>query len=175
MATLLVSRGASRPASRHVRPASPAFDVMTLWDRVRRPWEVVVAGSASNFDAMVGWYAEVLGVTPCELSPNPTGRTADAGLRAVWLANDKTGHRVVIVVLPRRAVDRRRSRLQWDQHAAFEYPSLADLMAAHARVKDLGIEPFLSAGHGETTAFYYADPEGNSVELTANDGDSGVS
>jgi catechol-2,3-dioxygenase len=175
MTTLLVSRRASRPASRHVRPSTSTLDVTALRDRVRRPWEVVVAGSASDFEAMIGWYAKVLGVTPCEHSSNPTGRTADAGFTAVWVANEETGHRIVIVVLPRRADDRRRSPRQWDQHAAFEYPSLADLMAAHARLKDLGSEPFLSAGHGKPTAFYYEDPEGNSVELTADDGVAGVS
>jgi catechol 2,3-dioxygenase len=32
----------------------------------------------------------------------------------------------------------------------------------------LGIEPVLTADHGASTAFYYNDPDGNSVELTVD-------
>lgn len=51
------------------------------------------------------------------------------------------------------------------QHVAFEYATIDDLLNSWERLKVLGIEPVLTADHGPTTAFYYTDSDGNSVEL----------
>lgn len=48
---------------------------------------------------------------------------------------------------------------------AFEYPTVDDLLASYTRLKNLGIVPVLTTDTGPTTAFYYEDPDGNSVEL----------
>jgi catechol 2,3-dioxygenase len=47
----------------------------------------------------------------------------------------------------------------------FGYPTLDDLPDTYARLKGLHIEPLLAADHGPTISLYYADPDGNSVEL----------
>ena len=51
------------------------------------------------------------------------------------------------------------------QHVAFEYATIDDLLNTWERLKGLLIEPVLTADHGPTIAFYYQDPDGNSVEL----------
>ena len=38
-------------------------------------------------------------------------------------------------------------------------------MSSYARLKGLGIEPDACVNHGVTTSLYYADPDGNQVEL----------
>ena len=53
-------------------------------------------------------------------------------------------------------------------HSAFEYPSMGDLLDTYVRLKALGIEPHASLDHGLTTSLYYVDPDGNSVELQAD-------
>jgi catechol-2,3-dioxygenase len=159
---------ASRPTSRHSGPITTTFEVMARWYRARRPWELIVVETTADFGVMVSWYAEVLGVTPDEQPSRLPGQPVTTGLRAAWITNAEAGHRVVIVSLPRRADDRRQRRRQWDQHVAFEYQAVDDLLTAYARLKGLGIEPFLGADLGETRSFYYEDPDGNSVELTVD-------
>jgi catechol-2,3-dioxygenase len=48
---------------------------------------------------------------------------------------------------------------------SFKLPSLADLKTLHARMKDEGIEQFRIVTHGNAWSVYFADPEGNRVEL----------
>ena len=57
-------------------------------------------------------------------------------------------------------------------HIAFEFPTVDDLMSAHKRLKEMGIEPVLSAYHSVKTLFYYLDPDGGYVELFANNYDN---
>jgi catechol-2,3-dioxygenase len=48
---------------------------------------------------------------------------------------------------------------------AFSYASLDDLVATYERLRDVGITPVLPVNHGMTLSLYYADPDGNQVEL----------
>ena len=72
------------------------------------------------------------------------------------------------VALPGLKDDPQRSQHHRLQHVAFELPTIDDLLATYARLKSLGIEPVLTADHGASTAFYYDDPDRNSVELTVD-------
>jgi hypothetical protein len=54
------------------------------------------------------------------------------------------------------------------QHIAFEYQTIDDLLGTYARIKGLGFLPVLAADQGLQMAFYYADPDQNSVELNVN-------
>jgi catechol 2,3-dioxygenase len=51
------------------------------------------------------------------------------------------------------------------QHVAFEYATIDDLLNSYTRIKELGIEPVLTTDHGVSIAFYYKDPDGNTIEL----------
>lgn len=56
----------------------------------------------------------------------------------------------------------------------FEYRSLDDLLGTYVRLKKLGILPVSAVDEGAQTAFYYHDPDRNSVELNvSNFGDPG--
>jgi catechol-2,3-dioxygenase len=57
-------------------------------------------------------------------------------------------------------------------HTAFEYATLDELLGSYLRIKNEGIEPIGCLDHGLTMSFYYVDPDGNCVELQAdNHGD----
>jgi len=48
---------------------------------------------------------------------------------------------------------------------SFKLPSLADLKEAHARMREEGVKEFRIVTHGNAWSVYFADPEGNRVEL----------
>jgi catechol-2,3-dioxygenase len=50
-------------------------------------------------------------------------------------------------------------------HTAFAYDRLADLLGTFQRLRAQGILPVRSINHGPTVSLYYADPDGNQVEL----------
>jgi catechol 2,3-dioxygenase-like lactoylglutathione lyase family enzyme len=112
-----------------------------------------------NIDAMIEWYGQALGfvVTGSSTSPIPSA----------YVSNDLVHHRggfftapvlATEVPAPRRGVN----------HVAFEYDSLDDLLESWERLKDVGIEPLVTTCHGTHYAFYYKDPDGNTVELLAD-------
>jgi hypothetical protein len=53
-------------------------------------------------------------------------------------------------------------------HVAFTYRSMGDLLNTYARLRDEGITPFWCINHGMTTSMYFRDPDGNEVELQAD-------
>jgi catechol 2,3-dioxygenase len=48
---------------------------------------------------------------------------------------------------------------------SFKVPTLADLKALYARVREEGIKEFRIVTHGNAWSIYFPDPEGNRVEL----------
>lgn len=50
-------------------------------------------------------------------------------------------------------------------HAAFTYEDLPSLLQTYRRLRAAGIAPAHAINHGPTTSIYYADPDGNRVEL----------
>lgn len=52
-------------------------------------------------------------------------------------------------------------------HMQFRNASLTDLLLRHEGLRALGIRPYKSFNHGPATSFYYDDPDGNLVELSA--------
>lgn len=56
-------------------------------------------------------------------------------------------------------------------HIAYSYKCVGDLLATYARLQPLGITPFWCINHGPTTSLYYRDPEGNDIELQADNGE----
>src|SRR3546814_9050284 len=56
-------------------------------------------------------------------------------------------------------------------HCSFTYATLADLMSTYERLRDKGIRPVFPINHGPTTSMYYADPDGNQIELQVDNYD----
>jgi catechol 2,3-dioxygenase len=122
-----------------------------------------------NLDVMTEWYRKVLGMTLVHRSAAPVGGQKDApSLTAAWVSNDEANHRLAFVQLPGLTADPDRARHQRMQHIAFEYRTIDDLLGTYARLKALGVVPVLCTDGGPQTAFYYEDPDRNSVELNVD-------
>lgn len=106
---------------------------------------------------MIDWYGIVVGMTSNYTFPG-----------GAWLTNDEANHRLALLVSPMLSDDPDKLMHNGFHHSAFEYPSMGDLLDTYVRLKSLGIEPHASLDHGLTTSFYYEDPDGNSVELQAD-------
>jgi len=114
---------------------------------------------------MVAWYEKVAGLTPVHYSDS-----------AAWLVNDEANHRIALIAHPaiKKPVDKPTSAGL--HHTAFEYTDFDQWVDNYVRLKDEGIVPFMCLDHGITMSLYYADPEGNGVEIQVdNFGDWGRS
>ena len=110
--------------------------------------------TTSKFDEMKRWYALVLHAQA----------VFDNGLIA-FLTYDATHHRIALLN-HEEAKPRDRFNAGVD-HIAFEYASLDDLLSTWERLRPAGLEPYWTINHGPTISFYYHDPDGNALELQA--------
>jgi catechol 2,3-dioxygenase len=108
----------------------------------------------SRLQEMIDWYALVVGMRPTHVAPG-----------GAWLTNDAANHRLALLHTPRVVDDPRKLIHAGLHHTAFEYAALDELLGTYVRLKDAGILPHSVLDHGMTLSFYYADPDGNSVEL----------
>jgi catechol-2,3-dioxygenase len=107
---------------------------------------------SNDLEAMRAWYTTVLGA-----------ETMFANERIVFLTYDDEHHRIAFV--KRDGLKPPVTGHAGLDHIAYAYDSLADLVGAYERLKALGIVPRRMVNHGPTTSMYYADPDGNGVEL----------
>jgi catechol-2,3-dioxygenase len=82
-----------------------------------------------------------------------------------WLSNDGANHRIALLAFPNLVDDPNKETRTGLHHCAFEYGSFDDLNASYRRLKEAGITPAVCLDHGMTFSYYYADPDGNNVEL----------
>jgi 2-polyprenyl-6-methoxyphenol hydroxylase-like FAD-dependent oxidoreductase/catechol 2,3-dioxygenase-like lactoylglutathione lyase family enzyme len=82
-----------------------------------------------------------------------------------WLSNDGANHRVALLAFPNFVDDPDKDTRTGMHHSAFEYASFEDLNSSYLRLRDAGITPALCLDHGMTLSYYYADPDGNHVEM----------
>src|SRR3546814_5178524 len=86
-----------------------------------------------------------------------------------FLSYDEEHHRVAILNVP--GLQPQPEGVVGVHHCAFTYATLADLMATYERLRDKGIRPVFPINHGPTTSMYYADPDGNQIELQVDNYD----
>jgi catechol 2,3-dioxygenase len=108
----------------------------------------------TRLQEMADWYATVLGM-----------ETMHTGPFGAWLTNDEANHRMALLIAPGLEDDPDKIKHTGMHHSAYEFESLDDLLTTYARLKEQGIVPHGCLDHGMTMSFYYADPDGNSVEL----------
>jgi catechol 2,3-dioxygenase len=106
---------------------------------------------------MIDWYATVVGMT--------ANHHSDFG---AWLTNDAANHRVALLAHPALTDDPDKIPHAGMHHLAFEYADVGQLLDNYERLRGLGIEPRTCLDHGLTTSIYYVDPDGNAVELQAD-------
>lgn len=80
-----------------------------------------------------------------------------------FLTYDDEHHRVAVI--EDRSLSPAEPGTTGLHHAAFTYADLPTLLATYRRLRDAGIAHAHAINHGPTTSIYYADPDGNRVEL----------
>ncbi len=111
----------------------------------------------TRLQEMIDWYGLVVGLQPTFQYEG-----------GAWLTNDAANHRLALLTVPGLSDDPEKIAHAGIHHTAFEYPSLEQLLDTYVRLKAAGVVPHGCLDHGMTTSFYYADPDGNSVELQAD-------
>jgi catechol-2,3-dioxygenase len=106
---------------------------------------------------MIAWYGTVVGMAVYYQFPS-----------GAWLSNDAANHRLALLASPHFVDHPDKLAHSGLHHLAFEYAALDDLLATYLRLKAAGILPHACLDHGMTTSLYYVDPDGNSVELQAD-------
>ena len=80
-----------------------------------------------------------------------------------FLTYDEEHHRLALAMTPQeQAAPLGAAGLD---HLAYTYENLGQLLGTYKRLKGEEILPAWSINHGPTTSLYYADPDGNRVEL----------
>jgi catechol-2,3-dioxygenase len=109
----------------------------------------------TDLSRMEDFYTRVLGLLVSDRGTLPSGPTL------TFLSRDPDEHHQLVLVtgrppgVPHNVVNQ----------ISFKLPTLADLKAMHARLSREGITEFRSVTHGNAWSIYFADPEGNRVEL----------
>lgn len=106
---------------------------------------------------LIDWYCLVAGMTVNFRGP-----------MGAFLTNDAANHRIAMTAVPGLVPDEDRVIHDGMHHTAFEYASLDELLGSYVRLKGEGVVPHACVDHGLTMSFYYLDPDGNSVEMQAD-------
>lgn len=117
--------------------------------------------ATTQHEEMVAWYHDVLGL-------EIVAQTSDPLPKMTFVTNDEHHHRGGFFSPP--ALKDHEDRLAYArvQHLAWEYDSIDELLASWERIAALGIKPASCWCHGPSFAFYYKDPDRNTVELLAD-------
>jgi catechol-2,3-dioxygenase len=132
--------------------AGTAIDLAKCGQSSPSKFAHAVLRTRDKFSEMVDWYLTVL-----------NGKVTYSNGRLAFLTYDDEHHRIAIASGP-DCPDRPTRSIGLD-HLAFTYRSLDELLGNYERLKASGITPFLPINHGPTTSLYYADPDGNRIEL----------
>jgi catechol 2,3-dioxygenase len=116
-----------------------------------------VTFKTTRIEEMVAWYKAVVG---CEVSFNFVG--------AAWTTNDMANHRIAFLTTPSVKDDPEKIAHSGIHHTAFEFGTHQALLDNYERLAEVGILPHICLDHGLSMSFYYADPDGNSVELQSD-------
>ncbi|WP_104089792.1 VOC family protein [Arthrobacter sp. GMC3] len=118
-----------------------------------------------DVDAMVNFYELVCGLQPVYYAEH-----------AAWLTNDEANHRIALLRLPGTHPPVDKPHSAGLHHTAFEYATFNEWLDNYIRLRDQGIVPTICLDHGMTMSMYYADPDGNGVEIQVDAfGDWGMS
>ncbi|MBI4247806.1 MAG: ABC transporter substrate-binding protein [Candidatus Rokubacteria bacterium] len=109
----------------------------------------------TDLDRMVDFYTRGLGLVVNDRGALPNGP------ELAFLSRDPDQHHQLVLVTGRPAGN----GFNVVNQISFKLPTLADLKAMHARLRSEGVEQFRVVTHGNAWSVYFADPEGNRVEL----------
>jgi len=125
--------------------------------RIRPSRFVHVVYRTRQFDKMIDWYQAVLDCKVQYRTPV-----------LAFLTYDEEHHRVALInlaaVKPDAGAGEGRGTIGVD-HVAYTYDTVEDLVENYAQLKAKGILPYWCVHHGVTMSMYYADPDGNQMEM----------
>ena len=108
---------------------------------------------------MLEWYLEVL-----------QAEVSFSNSSIAFLCYDEQNHRLALVVRP--GTTARDPHAAGLDHLAFTYADLSELVTTYERLKASAIEPIRCMNHGSSMSLYYADPDGNQIELKVDNFDT---
>lgn len=111
---------------------------------------------SSDVEGVADWYRTVLG---CE-----TVYEWSEPRRAIFMSYDDEHHRLAVME-PEGGAAPPPPNAAGLAHVAYSYASFDDLLNTYERLEEAGILPKRCINHRMSTSFYYADPDGNGVEL----------
>jgi catechol-2,3-dioxygenase len=111
----------------------------------------------TRLQEMLDWYAVVVGT-----------KVRFQNAFGAWASNDEANHRIALTAFPNFVDDPDQDTRTGLHHTAFEYGSFEELNASYLRLSEAGIAPAFCLDHGMTFSYYYRDPDGNHVELQAD-------
>jgi catechol 2,3-dioxygenase-like lactoylglutathione lyase family enzyme len=103
-------------------------------------------------DKLVDWYCRVL-----------SAQIQIATDVATFLTYDEEHHRIAVAEINDAVAPT--PNTTGLSHFAFTFTELGDLLQTFDDLRNEGITPFWTVNHGTTSSIYYADPDGNRVEL----------
>lgn len=133
-------------------------------ERIRPQRFVHIVYRTYRFTEMLAWYQLVFGAKV--LYQNPA---------LAFLTYDDEHHRFALAdlsVLQPDCTETEKEGVTGVDHVAYTYASLDDLFENYEQLKAEGIMPYWCVHHGLTVSMYYADPDGNQMELQVDVFDS---
>ena len=110
-----------------------------------------------NYDAMVAFYQMLFNGSVIN------EHVHEGKLKLTFITYDDHDHRVVVIKQPGWGT--KPERPVGLSHIAFAYSSLGELIFIYKTLKAAGHPtPHWTVNHGNSTSFYYQDPDGNEVE-----------
>ena len=101
------------------------------------------------------FYADLLGLHTNERRPG----------QAIFMSADKDqSHEIALMQLGRDAPGPERTRVGLN-HMAWRMETFEDLKEFYARMKEMNVESFRIGDHGISLGIYFADPDGNGIEV----------
>ena len=109
-----------------------------------------------DLEGMVGFYCDTLGFRVADRGPLGPG-----GPEIVFLSGSSSDHHQIAFAAARGPEEATSL-----DHNAFRVDSLADVKAMHARLSaDPRVKNVAPVTHGNAISVYFADPEGNGIEV----------
>ena len=118
-----------------------------------------VVFKTSRYAELIAWYKTVL-----------EAEVAFSNDVLTFLSYDDEHHRVAFVNVPN--LEPQEARFCGLHHVAFTYADYDSLLKTYERLRDVGILPVFVINHGPTSSMYYADPDGNQIELQIDNYDT---
>jgi catechol 2,3-dioxygenase-like lactoylglutathione lyase family enzyme len=148
-------------------PAAPGYGPLRISEIVLR---------TLHFERLRDWYRTLLGVEPyfertpsaADLAAAIPGLSRAADLRlAFFRIHLDYPYTQVLGIFQVPGLADQPSASPGLHHLQLRHASLGEVFDRYDRLKHGGVTPHRTANHGPGTSFYYHDPDGNMVELSA--------